>query len=207
MKAFYEKYYVGSNMGLVLCGDFDAETITPLLEKTFGRLPKGVKPVRGVSPLPDITAERTVEVKLPIPLVSAEALVFKAPTDYDKDANALKVALQMLSNGKAGMLDSLTNEGKMLMSAATTFSLNDAGAAAMIVIPNLLAKTAKAEAASLQQVQRLMAGDFSDESLLVQKQEIYRENARSLETIEERAMTMVEVMSSGHSWIEYIENV
>ena len=207
MKAFYEKYYVGSNMGLVLCGDFDAETITPLLEKTFGRLPKGVKPVRGVSPLPDITAERTVEVKLPIPLVSAEALVFKAPTDYDKDANALKVALQMLSNGKAGMLDSLTNEGKMLMSAATTFSLNDAGAAAMIVIPNLLAKTAKAEAASLQQVQRLMAGDFSDESLLVQKQEIYRENARSLETIEERAMTMVEVMSSGHSWREYIENV
>ena len=36
MSAFYQRYYVAGNMGLVLCGDIDADTIMPLLERTFG---------------------------------------------------------------------------------------------------------------------------------------------------------------------------
>ena len=44
MKKFYEQYYVGCNMGLVLSGDFDSETIMPLLERTFGRIQRGTMP-------------------------------------------------------------------------------------------------------------------------------------------------------------------
>ncbi|WP_314079558.1 insulinase family protein [Hoylesella pleuritidis] len=36
MSAFYQRHYVAGNMGLVLCGDIDADTIMPLLERTFG---------------------------------------------------------------------------------------------------------------------------------------------------------------------------
>ena len=157
MKAFYEKYYVGCNMGLVLAGDFDAESIMPLLERTFGRIPRGVSPQRRTSPLPDITQERTVEVKLPVPLVSMEMLVFKAPTDFEPDANAMDVAMQLLSNGKAGMLDSLRTEGQVMLSAATTIKLNDAGATMLIIVPNLLSKTRKAENACMAQFRRLTA--------------------------------------------------
>lgn len=207
MRDFYSRYYVGSNMGLVLCGDIDLESVVPLLEKTFGRIPMGVKPTRLTSPLPDISAERTVEVKVPVPLVSAEVLVFKGVTDYDKDANAMNVAMRLLFNGKAGMLDSLTNEGKMMMSMAAPMTLNDAGTTIMLIAPNLFAKTAKAEQQCLAQVKRLSAGDFSDEVLLAQKQELYRESLRGLETIDERAVAMVMAMSSGHSWKEYISKI
>ena len=41
MEEFFRKYYVAGNMGLILSGDFDASTIAPLLENTFGRLPGG----------------------------------------------------------------------------------------------------------------------------------------------------------------------
>lgn len=41
MEAFFRKYYVAGNMGLVLCGDLTAEGLEPLLERTFGRLPQG----------------------------------------------------------------------------------------------------------------------------------------------------------------------
>ena len=41
--------YGGCNMGLILCGDFDANSILPLLERTFGRIPKGTPPTHPTS--------------------------------------------------------------------------------------------------------------------------------------------------------------
>lgn len=207
MRAFYEKYYVASNMGLVLCGDIDSENIMPLLEQTFGRIPQGVEPQHVKSVLPDITAERTVEIKLPVPLVSIEMLTFKTPTDYEKDANAMKLAFDLLSNGQAGMLDSLVNESTLLMAMAQPMSLNDAGCGFVFVIPNLLASKKKAENACLEQIERIKKGDFSDEVFNTLKQEALREANRSLETISERAQQMVSVMAAGHSWQEYLDKV
>ena len=207
MKKFYEQYYVGCNMGLVLSGDFDAESIMPLLERTFGRIPRGTMPSHPKSPLPDITQERTVELKLPIPIVNMEALVFKAPTDFEPDANALKIATSILSNGNAGMLDSLMNDGQMMAAAISPVSLNDAGVAMMMLVPNLLSKTAKAEQACLHQFQRVFNGDFDDKLIEVQKRSIRNEALRELETIDDRGLQMVMVMSSGHKWQDYIDKV
>ena len=207
MKAFYEQYYVGSNMGLVLCGDFDATTIMPLLERTFGRIPQGVKPTRRSSPMPPITQERTVEVKIPIPLISMELLAFNAPTEFESDANALDIACKLLTNGQAGMLDSLINEGDVMAAVLTTTSLNDAGMGMMFVIPNLLAKSSKAETRCLEQFQRVINGNFTDETFVAQKQDAYRSAFRELETIDERAEKMVMVMSSGHTWQDYLDKV
>ena len=207
MKAFYEKYYVASNMGLVLSGDIDSNNIMPLLEQTFGRIPQGVEPQHVKSPLPDITAERTVEIKLPVPLVSIEMLAFKTPTEYEEDANAMKLAFDLLSNGQAGMLDSLVNESTLLMAMAQPVSLNDAGCGLVFVIPNLLASKKKAENVCLEQLERLKKGDFSEETFNTLKQEALREANRSLETIGERAQQMVNVMAAGHSWQEYLDKV
>ena len=207
MRDFYKKYYVACNMGLVLCGDFDSGNIMPLLEKTFGRIPRGVEPPHVKSPLPDIKTERTVEIKIPVPLVSIEMLAFKTPTAYEKDANAIDLAFKLLSNGQAGMLDSLTNEGAFLMAMAQAVSLNDAGCGLMIVVPNLLASKKKAEGLCMNQVGRIVKGDFSDEMFNTLKLETIRESNRQLETISDRAEKMVEVMASGHTWQDYLDKV
>ena len=207
MKKFYDQYYVGCNMGIVLCGDFSAAEVLPLLEKTFGRIPRGVEPVHPISTMPDILQERTVEVKIPVPVVSLEALAFKGVAEYDGDANALALAAKLLYNGKAGLLDSLVNEGTLMMSAFTPMSLNDAGTMFMFIVPNLLGKTEKAEAACLAQLKRIADGDFSDQRLVAQQQELQREALRELETIDGRALKMVMVMSSGHPWQDYLDKV
>ena len=204
MKAFYEKYYVANNMGLVLCGDFDANSIKPLLERTFGRIRPGVAPTRGHSPLPDIQSERTVEIKLPIPLVSVELLAFKGCTEYDADANALDLAMQVLSNGKAGLLDSLMNEGHLLAAASLPQRFDDAGANLLLMIPNLLSSSKKAEQNCLAQIERLCNGEFTEETLTHLKQDALREANKQLETINNRADAMVSVMASGHSWEEFL---
>lgn len=207
MKDFYSKYYVGCNMGIILTGDFDAENVMPLLERTFGRIPQGVPPTHVKSPMPDIREERTVEMRLPIPLVSLELLIFKSPTDYEKDANAVKIAAKLLSNNKVGKLDSLVTEGHIMASAFSPTALNDAGFTMMMLIPNLLSKSEKAEQACLKEIQQVVNGNFSDKDFLAIKQDAYHEAILELEDIDDRFIKLVMTMSSGHTWQEYLDNV
>ncbi len=62
-KQFFETYYVPSNMVTAIVGDIHPETLIPLLETYFGRIPGGPKPppLRTVEP-PSI-AEKVVTIK------------------------------------------------------------------------------------------------------------------------------------------------
>ena len=208
MAAFFKKYYVASNMCLILCGDIrpDAALVT-LLEKTFGRVQTGPVPERRKSPMPVIEAGDRQQIKLPIPLIGAEALVFKAPTEYEADANALDLANMLLYNGKAGLLDSLTNEHKVLVSAAMTAGLDDAAGSAIIVIPNLFGKMKKAEGRVLEQVQQVMDGNFSEEQVEILKQQMLMDAQRELETISSRSQRMVMTFSKGRSWQDVLDKI
>ena len=208
MAAFFKKYYVASNMCLILCGDIrpDAALVT-LLEKTFGRVQTGPVPERRKSPMPAIEAGDRQQIKLPIPLIGAEALVFKAPTEYEADANALDLANMLLYNGKAGLLDSLTNEHKVLVSAAMTAGLDDAAGSAIIVVPNLFGKMKKAEGRVLEQVQQVMDGNFSEEQVEILKQQMLMDAQRELETISSRSQRMVMTFSKGRSWQDVLDKI
>ncbi len=207
MRSFYEKYYVASNMGLILCGDFDSDDIIPLLERTFGRIRCGEKPTRTPSPLPDLTESRTATIKIPIPIIHAKGFIYKAPTDFDTDANAMDLAVSLLSNEKAGLLDSLNNEGVVMAAMAIRESLNDAGICGIIIVPKILGSAKKAEKACLRQIDRLCAGEFSDKAFNSVKSEASLTAKQELETIDSRSMRMVTVMSSGHSWQEYLDKI
>ena len=209
MEAFYRKYYVAPNMCLMLCGDIRPDsTLTTLLEQTFGRVPTGPVPQRAVSSLPAITQGERTEIRLPIPIIKAKALVFSAPTAFDADAPAMMVANQLLYNEGAGMLDSLTNEHRVMMAGVMTFDqLADAAVNGLFVVPNILGKMKKAEAVSMQQLQRLMDGDFTDEQLEMQRRRLLMEAERGLETIDDRAEHMIDVYSRGYSWPQYLQQI
>ena len=208
MEAFYKKYYVASNMGLILCGDITPDsTLTVLLEQTFGRVQTGPVPQRSYSPMPDIKAGENYEVKLPIPLVGLEALVFKAPTDFEPDANALDLANMLLSNGKAGLLDSLMNEHKVMMGMAISTALADAGGTGILIVPKLFGKVKTAEERIMEQVQKVMDGKFSTGQLEILKQEMLLEAEQGLETIDKRSELMVDAFAKGHSWQDVLDKI
>ena len=208
MAAFYKKYYVASNMGLILCGDIKADSaLTALLERTFGRVQTGPAPVRMKSAMPTIMAGERQEIKLPIPLVGIEALIYKAPTDFEADADALELANKLLSNGKAGKLDSLVNEHKLMMAMAQSVSLNDAAGSAIVIIPNLFGKMKKAETRVMNQIRQVMDGNFSDWQMEALKQEMVMEAERDLETIGSRSELLVETFSNGRSWHDVLDKI
>jgi predicted Zn-dependent peptidase len=208
MEAFYKKYYVAPNMGLILCGDITPDsTLTALLEQTFGRVQTGPVPQRGFSPMPEIGPGEGCEIKLPIPIISAEVLVFKGPTEYEPDASALDLANKLLFNEKAGLLDSLTNEHKLMMAAAMSVGFDDAAGTGVAIIPNLLGKMKTAEDRVMEQIQKVMDGNFSDEQIESLKREMVMEAEREIETINGRSEKLVMTFSKGRTWKDVLNKI
>ena len=205
MRAFYQKYYVASNMGLILSGDIHPETLMPVLERTFGQLERGVKPEREKITAPAIEGQPVEKFLFPMPIIGMSAMVFRGPTDYDPDAPAMRVALALLTNeNKTGLLDELTNKNRVYLSMAMNMGMNQTSAIAVMVVPKLLCKVKTAENLCLEQLWKLKNGDFSDEQLQAVKQTLAREHEKELESITKRSEVMVTAMSAGVKWEDYI---
>ena len=206
MKAFYQKYYVASNMGLILSGDINPETLMPLLERTFGRLDRGVKPVRDKIVAPAINGQPVEKFLFPMPLIGMSAMVFRGPTDYDADAPAMKVALALLNNdNKTGLLDELTNKNRVYLSMAQNMSMNQTSALAILVVPKLLCKVKTAENLCLEQIWKLKNGEFSDDQLQAVKQALACDQEKEMESITSRSELMVGAMSAGVKWEDFVK--
>ena len=210
MEDFFRKYYVAGNMGLMLCGDFQADGIEPLLERTFGRLPRGEVKSEGVNSdkLQPFNGE-AIDIKVKIPIVKAVGLLFRGPVEKAADYRALQLAMSLLTNdNQTGMLDSLRTAHKVMMALGQNFALNEAGAVGLLVIPKLpFGSKKKAERLCWQQIERLKRGDFSDEQLEQLKLELARNAETELETIGSRAAVMTEVFSQGRSWSDYLRQL
>lgn len=206
MEAFYKKYYVASNMGLILSGDIRVDDLKPLLERTFGRLERGVKPVREKIVAPAIQGQPVEKFLFPMPIIGMSAMLFRGPSEYDADAPALKVAMSLLSNdNKTGLLDELTNKNRVYVSLAQHMGFNQTGVLMVAVVPKLLCKVKTAENLCLTQLEKLLNGEFTDEQLQAVKRMMVYENESSLETIGKRSEEMVAAMSSGLSWSDYMK--
>ena len=206
MEAFYKKYYVASNMGLVLSGDINPDELMPLLERTFGQLDRGVKPVREKITAPAIVGQPVEKFLFPMPIIGMSAMLFRGPTDFDADAPAMKVALALLNNeNNTGLLDELTNKNRVYLSMSQNLSMNQTSALAVMVVPKLLCKVKTAENLCLEQIEKLKNGDFTDEQLQAVKKIIARDNEKELESISKRSELMVSAMSAGVAWEDYMK--
>ncbi|MCR5680553.1 MAG: insulinase family protein [Prevotella sp.] len=208
MEDFFRRYYVAGNMGLMLSGDFSSEGIEPLLERTFGRLPKGEAPKTEPTALQPFDGT-TVDLKLNIPLMKAVGLLFRGPLSTDADFRSLQLAMRLLSNdNQTGLLDSLRTAHKVMFALSENFALNEAGAVGLVVIPKIpFGSKKKAERLCWQQIERVKAGDFSEEKLTELKQVMMRDIDDELEAMASRAQLMGEVFSQGRSWSSYLRQV
>ncbi len=101
-EAFFNIYYVASNMTISIVGDVKPDEIKALAAKYFGPLPK--KPL----PPPVITVEPVQDGPKLAEIESAsqpmEFIGFKRPSQYDKDDAVFDVISSILSSGRTGLL-------------------------------------------------------------------------------------------------------
>ena len=116
IRDFYNKYYVPGNMAIVMAGDLNPDELIRKIDKSFSVFPaKPVVVYDGPKETP-ITAPVVKEVVGP----DAENLSigFRLPgIDDRKDQVILSVVSQLLSNGKAGLMDINLNKQQKVLSA------------------------------------------------------------------------------------------
>jgi predicted Zn-dependent peptidase len=101
-EAFFNTYYVASNITIAIVGDVKPEEMKALATRYFGPLPK--KPL----PPPVITVEPPQQGPKIAEVESAsqpmEFIGFKRPSQYDKDDATFDVIAGILSSGRTGLL-------------------------------------------------------------------------------------------------------
>ena len=206
MMRFFETYYVGNNMGLMLCGDFDSSKVLPVLEKTFGRIPAGkiIKKER-VKPA-DIKGKEKMKVKIPIPMVQGLARIYKGAEATSPDNLKIDIICSLLNNENGtGFFDKLIVEHKLLMAmAANVTEAKDCGMIAIGGAPKIMLQTkGSVERMIAKEINRIKKGDFPDSLLDAVKYEKRRELLSRLENTDKRTDLMIENFSQGYSWQDF----
>jgi predicted Zn-dependent peptidase len=162
---FYKTYYVPNNATLVIGGDIDPIKTKALIAKYFGSIPKGTKELYRPSVVePAQTAEKRTtfydNIQLPALIFS-----YRAPKPFTKDAYAMQLLAQLLSQGNSSRLRNalVDKQQKAVEVGAFPMPSEDPGVVMMFAIANMGIKNAELETAMNEEIEKVRTTLISDE--------------------------------------------
>ena len=161
IRKYFNTYYVPNNMGVIMSGDFDPEDMIKKVDAAFSYMQNKPVPKYSFEPEQPITAPITAEVVGP----DAENVTigFRLPGNKSKDVLLADLVGQIMTNGKAGLIDlNLVKKQKLLRASASTFTLIDYGV--MFLQGNATQGQSLEEVKSLMlgEIENLKKGNFDD---------------------------------------------
>ena len=204
MGEYFDKYYIANNMALVLSGDFDPETIKPIIEDKFGVWRTGETPKTLVLKEEPFKGREVYKKRLTPIKVGIRG--YRSIPRNHPDKTTFEVCSHLLSNGaSSGLLDQLRTDGKLLAAEMENLSFEELGGTLVIIVPKIIGQSInKAEQLVDEQIKRLRTGDFDDELLLAVKTELKKDHESSLEDMRGRAYTMADMFLYGETWDDYL---
>lgn len=208
MDDFFREYYYAENMALILTGDIKEEGLLPLLERTFGRIKSGGrKPLQLPQPMP-FDGHEKMTIKVPIPFVKGLGFIWHTVPNNHPDQVALSLVQSLLNNdGKTGLLDRLTIDGKVMEAAAINFALNDMGLFGVYIMPKLLQSSYLVKRRVQKAIDKIKRGDFSTQALEEVKQSVYKANLLQLESSEQKAKLLSSLFAQNETWSDLMREL
>ena len=204
MKKFYDKYYVASNMTLILVGDLNVKEAQQMAERYFSRWPKGKRVKEPEWKLP--TFEKQVVKTVKQTPVKVGLMIFPGVKANSKDELLLDVMSEIISGGN-GRLDELATEGKLMTAQLIPLILQDAGSNVILYIPKLLGqKHEAAEELIWGALDSVKQGRFSDELLESIKMNNLVSRMRQVEGYRGIASLLQSLETSGSSYEQWLED-
>lgn len=204
IKNYFNRYYVPNNVAICMAGDFNPDEVIALIDKYFGTW----KPNPNLSqpqyaPVPDRTAPADTTV------VGQEAENIYIGWKFDKaasfQADTLDVITDMLSNGKAGLLDlDLDQQMKWLGGAAGTMPLAEYSAMVMIGYPKEGQTLDDVKALMLGEIDKLKKGEFSEELVKAVVNNKKLNFYTTLESNSGRANMFVDAFINRQNWSDVV---
>jgi len=210
IKNYYKTYYVPNNMAICLSGDFDPDEMIAVIDEYFGdwqpnpELPERV-----------LTGEKPVAGPLEVEVWGLESeyvtLGWQGPHIASAEDALFTVLGEVLSNGKAGILDlELNQQQKVLQAGAFAYMLADRSALILQGNPKQGQSLDQVKTLMLESLDKIRKGDF-DEGLLKAIVNNYKFNMmRRLESNRGRANMFVSSFINGIPWeqqIQFIERM
>jgi len=166
-KEFYKKYYTPSNMVTAIVGDVDPETLIPLLERYFGRIPARPDPAPLRTVEPPQVAEKTVVLEDPSQPIYLEA--YHKPAGDHPDQPVYDAIDDILSRGRTSRLYRSLVRDKKLAVNVSSFS-NFPGEKypnlwAVFAIPARGISNQEVQTAIREELERLKTEDVTDAEL------------------------------------------
>ncbi len=131
---FYETWYVPNNMALILVGDFDTESIKPMITETFGRLVPRELPERPT--YPEVSFAGNPKSQHKIGYYPQICWAYKGVKVNDEDAVALEFVCSLLNNSMStGLFDKIMLDGVISAASAALDARRDQGRILIQAVP------------------------------------------------------------------------
>ncbi len=164
---FHRTYYVPNNATLVVAGDIDFEVTKALIEDLFAPIPPGDDPPALPEFLPVDQAEAEY-ITIEDPFINLPALLvaYEIPPAVHEDFPPLNVLASILSVGDSSRLAKrLVDTGKALQADAWIFDNQGPGLFSFILLGNVGVDLAELEAASYEELQKIIDEGVPQEEL------------------------------------------
>ncbi len=199
---YFKKYYVPNNMAFCLSGDIDFEETIKLIDKYFGDFNRSlVDPIKH-NPADPIDTIRIAEVFGP----KSEYMYmgYRSSGIKSQDEKYLTLIQQMLSNGKAGLIDlDLVQAQKVLDAGAGTSMMKEYGMLYLYGYPKQNQTLEEVKDLLLQEIAKLKNGEFEEWMLQAAINELKLNTLKMLET-NNRAHLFVAAFTNGRDWADQL---
>lgn len=200
---FKENYYVPNNIAICMSGDFDMEETVKMIDKYWGDMKSNPN-------IPEYKAvkedERTKIDKIDVlgPEREFVSLAYRTPNNKSKESKYLNLIGQILSNGKAGLIDlDLVKKQKVMSAYAYAWAMNDYGMFQMGGTPREGQTLEDVEKLLLAEITKIKKGEFDEWLLEAIINEMKLDRIRSIEG-NSIAYTFVSNFISGESWENWV---
>jgi predicted Zn-dependent peptidase len=208
MYAFYDAWYRPGNMAVLLSGDFDRAEMLATLEKNLGTL-RARTPNTPAAPATAFEPLKGVErSEIVAPGEEKGSISWRTPADGHADADALTVLERLLADPQSGLLNlRLAQAQKVKAAGAGIWQLTEAGAFQVEFEPKAGQTLEQAEALVMAELERVKAGDFTEENLRAAITNIEVQEKEKLESDDRRVQSMVTSFIAGEEWSRSVSDL
>ena len=203
MREFYDTYYVANNMTLIIVGDFDTDSIKPLISEKFSILKKGDEFQHRYT-VPNIREKSVKTLMSPIKIGS---MVYNGVDAKHDDYIVLKLICYMLSNGETGMFDKLIQDDKVNDIQIDFQSLEDCGFIMIHYLNNMYSNRKKSEKMIYEILDAFKSGNFSDDLFEAVKMDFVVSNMLMNEDINNIVSNLINLEIRGMTYEEYLSEI
>jgi predicted Zn-dependent peptidase len=207
IRKYFDTYYVPNNMGIIVSGDFNPDELVKLIDKEFGGMK--AKPVPPYTFAPEVPLTKPVIKEVVGPDAEFINMAYRLPGVHSQDAVLADLVGQILSNGKAGLIDlNLIKKQKMLKAYARTNIMVDHGYLQLQGSPTQGQTLDEVRSLILGEVANLKKGNFDEDLIvsIVNNQKKYL--MQQTESYGARAAILMSAFTGEEDWkrdVEYID--